>query len=149
MYKLLRLSFLLALFTLLQACSRFDTYSVTNYSPPVEQPKTAEELRAELLVQEENAPDEYLKVKGFSRRNFINQLVLEGSISNTATLASFKDPVLSVTWYSKTNTELETKEYRVFELIRAHRSKEFKLKTQAPDYVSTVSISVAEATPVE
>jgi hypothetical protein len=111
--------------------------------------KTAEELRAELLVREQNASEEYLKTTGTYRRNFIDQLVLEGDIANTAGLASFKDPVLTVKWYSKANTQIDTKQYQIYELVRAQHTTHFKLKTSAPDYVESVSMGVLEATSLD
>jgi hypothetical protein len=131
---------------LLQSCSQANGSS---YTAAPERPKTAEELRAELLVQEQRAPEEYLKVEGTYRRNLLDHLVLEGDIANTATLAHFKDPILSVTWYSKTGTELDTKQYAVYELVRAGRSTHYKLKTLAPDYVASVALGIADATAVE
>jgi hypothetical protein len=145
MYKALHIFCLLALATASQSCSQASSHG----SYAAEQPKTAEELRAELLVQEQRSPEEHLQVKGISRRNFIDQLVLEGTVKNTATLASFKDPVLTVVWYSKTKTELDTKQYQIFELVRAQRSIPFKLKTDAPGYVATVAMGVSDATPIE
>lgn len=114
-----------------------------------ERPKTAEELRAELVERERNAPSEYLSVEAKEWRNLVDQLVIEGDIANQATLANFKDPVLAVTWYSKTNTELTTQNYPLYELVRAQQTQHFKLKTDAPDYVATIRVGIASATAVE
>jgi hypothetical protein len=150
MIKHLRLLASLSSLILLQACSEANSYSGSNYTAPAEKrPKTAEELRAELLAKEQNAPSEYLKTQGTYHRNFINQLVLEGNIANAATLANFKDPVLSVTWYSKTGTEVGAKEYPIYELVRARGTTHYKLKTDAPSYVATVALGVSGATSVE
>ncbi|MVN78110.1 hypothetical protein GO988_17410 [Hymenobacter sp. HMF4947] len=148
MKKLLPIIYLVALSGLIQSCSQVQSYSGSGYTAP-EQPKTAEELRAELLVSEQRAPEEYLRTAGTYRRNFIDQLVLEGDIANTASLATFKDPVLTVRWYSKTKTEIDTKQYQIYELVRAHHTTHFKLKTDAPDCVESVSMGVLDATPVE
>ena len=93
---------LLFLFTItaLASCSHPETYSdqqFTTTTTVVERPKTAEELRAELLLREQSAPSDYLHVDGKHWRNFVDQLVIEGDVANSATLARFKDPVLSVT----------------------------------------------------
>lgn len=109
----------------------------------------AAELRAELLAQEQSDPTTYLVVAGTHRRNFIGQLVLEGYVGSLATLATFKDPVLSVTWYSKTGTEVGTKEDPIYELLPAKGKAHFKLKTDAPDYVATVALGISGATAVE
>ena len=62
---------------LLQACSHGFTYSSLTsasdtYTASVERPKTAEELRAELLATEQGAPASYLDVTGTYRRNLIS-----------------------------------------------------------------------------
>ncbi|WP_460584552.1 hypothetical protein [Hymenobacter arcticus] len=139
---------------LIQACSPGTAYTSDSSgagSPTasVERPQTAAELRAELLAQEQRAPEEYLQVEATYHRNFINQLVLEGDIASSATLATYKDPVLSVTWVSKTDTELETVQYPVYEVVRSQGSTHFKLKTSAPGYVASVRVGIAGATPVE
>ena len=130
---------------LFQSCSQGESHG---YAAP-ERPLTAAERRELLRTEEQNDPAKYLRTQGTSRRNLIDQLVLEGTITNRATLATFKDPVLRVTWYSKTNTELDTHEYRIFERMGPRRTIEFKLKTDAPAYVATVAMGVLEATPID
>jgi hypothetical protein len=75
--------------------------------------------------------------------------VLEGDIVSKASLATYKDPVLLVTWVSNTGTELETQQYPVFEVVRTQGSTHFKLKTSAPGYVASVRMGISGATPVE
>lgn len=150
MNKHLRLASTLASLALLPACSQADSHISNSYTAPIEErPKTAEELRAELLTQEQAAPASYLAASGTYHRNLISQLVLEGYIANAATLADYKDPMLSVTWYSKTGTEVGTKQYPVYEVVRAKAAVPFKLKTDAPDYVARVTMDVSDATAVE
>ena len=131
------------------ACSQPGSYRSPSYTAAPERPKTAVELRAELLDRERGAPTEYLQVEAKPWCNLTGQLVIEGDVANQATLANFKAPVLSVTWYSQTNTELETKSYPVYELVRAQHSRHFKCKAEAPGYVATVALGIADATPVE
>lgn len=139
---------LLALVATGSACSSSDSYRGLSLEPAAA-PKTAAEMRAELLAEEQSSPGEYLKVTGTYRRNLIDQLVLEGDIENTATLATFKDPVLVVDWISKTNTVIDSKQYRVYELIRHGHSAHFKLKTNAPEEVVSVSMGSNDAVAVE
>jgi hypothetical protein len=135
---------------LLQACSPSTSYAAYPSSPSgltasVEQPKPA----AELLAQEQRAPEEYLDVDGTCRRSLIQQLVWEGDIVSKVTMATYKDPVLSVTWCAKTQTEIGMQEYPVYELLNLHGSMHFKLKTSAPRELTTVARSGSEATPIE
>lgn len=145
MPKRLLLFGFLSLLPLLESCSQAESYDrPTTFA--AERPKTAEELRAELLEREQGSPETYLKVDGTYRRNLISQLVLEGDISNQASLARFKDPVLTVTWYSATDTEVGTESYSIFEVVRPQGTAHFKLKTQAPAYVAKVGMSISTAT---
>ena len=75
--------------------------------------------------------------------------MLEGNITSETTLTRSKAPVLSVTWYSRTQAALETKQYPIYEIVRPQGSTHYKLKTQAPDYVATVAIGIASATPAD
>jgi hypothetical protein len=152
--QLLTLAYVVGTLLTLQSCRPITTYAGDQSGPggltaSVERPKSAAELRAELLIQEQHSPEDYLQVEATYHRNFINQLVLEGDIASTATLATYKDPVLAVTWVSKTDTELETVKYPVYELVRSQGSTHFKLKTSAPGYVASVRVGIAGATPVE
>ena len=140
----------LSLLALLPSCSHVDADLTRTTTYTVEErPQSAAELRAELLQREQSAPGDYLQVRGTYRRNFIDQLVLEGNIVNAATLARFKDPVVSVSWYSQTQTELATKQYPVYEFLRPQGSTHFKFKTNAPGEVATVAMSITSATPIE
>jgi len=139
---------------LLQACSPGTAYTdgtsgTGSLTASIERPKTAAELRAELLAQEQRAPEEYLDVDGTYRRNLIRQLVLEGDIVSKATMATYKDPVLTVTWYSKTKTEIGMEQYPVYEVLNPHGSTHFKLKTSAPGEVASVAMGISSATPIE
>jgi hypothetical protein len=137
---------------LLQSCSHGSTYSTHPSSADtptasigLERPEIAEELHTELLATEQRAPTNYLEVDGTYHRNFLNQLVLEGDITSKASLATFKDPVLSITWYSKTQTAISTQHYPVYELLRPQSAAHFELQTSAPGEVASVAMSVSEA----
>jgi hypothetical protein len=142
-------STLLAL--LLSSCNGGNSYgseSVDSYQE-VARPKTAEELRAELLEREQSNPSEYLAVTGKYWRNLVDQLVIEGDIGNNATLAKFKDPVVTVEWHSQTETLMGRESYKVYEFVQPSGSAHFKFKTNAPSEVKSIVLSVSEAQPVQ
>jgi hypothetical protein len=112
-------------------------------------PKTAAELRAELLEKEQSSPSEYLDASGKYWRNWIDQLVVEGTITNNASIAAFKDPVISVEWYSKTGTLIGEESYRLYEYVKPGREVHYKFKMKAPAAVKSVSIGVTDATPMQ
>ena len=104
--------------------------------------KTPDELRQELLVREQSTPSQYLKDNGTWRKNLIGATVLEGTISNSATLANFKDIVLKVGWLSKTNTVIKTEEYIIYENVGAGQSIPYKIKVDAPPATNGVQVGV-------
>ena len=57
--------------------------------------------------------------------------VIEGEISNSATVAVYKDVDVECSFYSKTETHLGTETHTVSEFIEPGRSSSFKIKTYA------------------
>lgn len=102
-----------------------------SYSPTFEETpssvKTPEQLQEELKRREMQNPGEYIQGKIGWRLNLIGETVLEGTFTNTAIIANFKDPVLLVTWISKTNTEMGTSRYSVYEYIGSGKTVPYKL----------------------
>jgi hypothetical protein len=124
-------------------------YSSGSEYPEYTVPKTAEELRAELLEKEQTTPSKQLSVDGKHWRNFIDQLVVEGDITNTASLASFKDPVLTIEWFSKTGTSIGQESYKVYEFVKPGRKTHYKLKMNVPSSVKTIGVVVTDAVAVQ
>lgn len=130
---------------MLLACNSTTYDNDTRAAFAAERPKTADELRAELLEKEQSNASEYLTVEGKYWRNLVDELVLEGDVTNNATLARFKDPVLTVSWYSQTETLIGQESYKVYEYVTPHQSAHFKLKTNAPTEVKSVGFSISGA----
>ncbi|MBX9853195.1 MAG: hypothetical protein K2X86_15735 [Cytophagaceae bacterium] len=107
--------------------------------------KSPEEIRMELLQKESSDPLSYLTVKGTARINLIGESVFEGSISNSATLASYKDVKLKLSCYSKTKTLLGEKFFTIYEFVRPNASVPFKQKVFLPDDVKEYNLEVVEA----
>lgn len=111
--------------------------------------KSPVELKKSLLEIERDSPTDYLSAEFTFRKNLISEMVLEGTISNSATLANFKDVKINITWLSKTNSELESKEYTIYELVSAKGSATFKLKELFyPKETKGVSMKILGATSV-
>lgn len=121
--------------------------------------KTPEELRAELLIQEESTPTSYVtvgdstsiipnKIKDaglFSEAQYDGWLV-SGVIKNTATIARFKDVVLTVTLYSQTQTIIDRQNFIIYEYFEPNSIKPFSLKINAPQATNTYHVTVNSAT---
>jgi hypothetical protein len=108
--------------------------------------KSPEELRAELAKKEQNNPTEYLKGKMGMRSNLIGEKILEGVVVNNATIATFKDIVLKVSFLSKTNSIIGSKEFTFYEILAPKETKAFKFKTFTPKEVKDFSFEIIGAT---
>lgn len=111
--------------------------------------KSPEELKMDLKILEQNAPTDYLTADGTYRESFWgNKLKISCTIKNQATLATFKDAVVQVTYYSKTKTELGSKEYSIYEMFPPNSSKTIDLKIDNYKNVNSIGWDVISATAV-
>jgi len=72
----------------------------------------------------------------------------QGQIKNTASVAKFKDVVLTVYIYSKTKTIIDQKDYVIYEYLEPNGILPFKLKVNPPDAMSSYHIEVKGVTPI-
>lgn len=108
-----------------------------------------EEAKMTLEEKEKQNPTSFLLTDGTYRKALTGGWVLKGKISNTATIATFKDVVLEISFYSKTNTHLGTTQETVYEFFPAGQTKEFKLKTKAYKGTNAISWNIISATPAD
>lgn len=80
----------------------------------------------------ENAqPNIFLTASGTYNQNFFGtKLKVHGTISNKATLATYKDAIVKVTYYSKTKTELGSAEYTIYDTFPPNTTRKFELKIE-------------------
>ncbi len=107
-----------------------------------------EAAKTTLLEKEKKNPENFLVVSGHDKHNLVGQMVVKGSVTNNATVASFKDVDLKLEFYSKTGTLLETDHETVYEVIAPGESKNFKTKYFAPKGTDSVALHVVSAKPV-
>jgi hypothetical protein len=96
-----------------------------------------------------SSPASYLKATISWRKKLIGGTVLEGTLHNSASGINIKDPVLLVTWLSKTNTIIGTSRYPLDEYLEAGKTIPYKLKAKAPSKIAGVKVSVESATIVK
>lgn len=108
--------------------------------------KTPEQLRAELVQQEKQNPSQYLKDETKMRTNLIGQKVIEGTVTNSASVATFKDLVLQVDFLSKTDAVISTQKFTIYEVVGPQQSVKFKFKTYAPSETKGFAASIVNAT---
>lgn len=101
-----------------------------------------------MTIQEIEAasPLNYLQADGTYRENFIgDKIKIDGSISNTATVTTYKDVTVRVNFYSKTNTLIGSEDYTLYEFYPPNSKQSFKLKVKAYRNVSSLGWEVINA----
>lgn len=104
-----------------------------------------EQTKETLEQTEKKNPKRFLTVEGSDRKNLIGQRVIKGTISNKATVASYKDVDIELSFYSETGTLLEKDHEVIYETIAPGSSTSFKTKYFAPRGTDSVSMKIAGA----
>jgi major membrane immunogen (membrane-anchored lipoprotein) len=108
-----------------------------------------EATKESLQDKERRSPETFLTVAGHDRHNLLGQTVMKGTVTNKATVATYKDVDVKLDFYSKTGTLLETDKETVYEIIAPGQSKNFKTKYFAPKGTDSVALAVTGAKVVE
>lgn len=75
--------------------------------------------------------------------------VIEGKLSSSSTIAKYKDVVVNVNFYTKTDTYLSSEEFVVYEFVNPGSEVDFKIKTKAPKGYDKLSLEIIEAKSVD
>lgn len=95
---------------------------------------------------ERSQPTNFLTANGNYNENFWgDKIKVHGVITNSATVATYKDAVVRVTYYSKTKTELGNKQYTIYETFTPHSETKFELKIENYKDVNSIGWDVIEA----
>ena len=104
-----------------------------------------EKNKESLREKEEKSPHSFLIISGNDKHNLVGQTVVKATISNKASVASYKDVDIQLDFYSKTGTLLETDKETVYEIINPGETKSFKTKYFAPKGTDSVVLKVLGA----
>ena len=122
------------------------TKDKTDYEGPSSISNQSKKLSIE--EQELANPAEFLKADGTFRENFMgDKLKVSSTIRNSATVATFKDAKVRVTYYSKSKTNLGSEDYTIWDVFKPRTKKVFKLKIKNYRNVSTIGWTVVDASP--
>lgn len=99
----------------------------------------------ELLKKEQKNPQDFLMVSGYNKKNILGQTVVKGTITNNAKIAVFKDVDINLSFYSKTQSLLETDKETEYITIGPGQSKDFKTKYFTPKGTDSVALQVLGA----
>jgi hypothetical protein len=110
--------------------------------------KTEAELREELYETEKSNPKNYLSVDyDLSYKILTGEEKITGTIYNYASIATFKDIELRVTYFSGTETEIKSETYVIYDYVHPGGSTPFIIKTYYPEGTKTIGVKVKTATP--
>lgn len=104
-----------------------------------------EQTKETLEQTEKKNPKRFLSVEGKDRKNLIGQRVIKGTVNNKATVASFKDVDIELSFYSKTGALLEKDHEVIYETIAPGSSSSFKTKYFAPKGTDSVAMKIVGA----
>jgi hypothetical protein len=104
-----------------------------------------EQTKETLEQTEKKNPKRFLSVEGYDRKNFARQTVIKGSIINKATVASYKDIDVELSFYSETGALLLKDHEVVYKVVAPGSSESFKYKTYAPKGTDSIAMKIASA----
>jgi hypothetical protein len=160
--SLIRLAIFACIFTSCNHAS--NTTSSTSPSPETVRPKTPEELRQELKQTEQNNPTTY--VHSFGETLTPNQVQtreaglfrdaqyeiqgywLKVSLKNSASVATFKDAIIKVSYISETNTVISTEQIPIYQILSPNGVIYYQNKVSPPADMKSFNVQVVGATPV-
>lgn len=92
-------------------------------------------------------PTTYLQAGGTYRTNFwLTKFDVSGTVSNTALHTNYKDVVVTVNFYSRTNTLLTSKSYTLYDFFPYGVQKGFFLSVDRPAAAATCGWQISGAT---
>jgi hypothetical protein len=95
--------------------------------------------------QEKKNPVQFLSVSSTDKKNLIGQKVVKGTVTNKASVASYKDIEVKIGFYSKTGVLLEEVKETVYEVVAPNHSASFKTKNFAPKGTDEVKVVIVSA----
>jgi hypothetical protein len=117
--------------------------STSDYNTESTRPRQKTE---ELYKKELRKPKEYLTVTyDLTYRVFSGKDEIKGTIYNNANFASFKDVVLTVAYFSATDTEIDRETFTVYDYVYAGSSSDFVIKTYSPQGTKKIGVYIKNA----
>lgn len=122
-----------------------NNYNYSNTTPNYRQ-KSSAELKQELKMRELNNPRSYLTVSYNLNYNLLSgKDIIRGKIISSATSATFKDVILTVTFSTTTNTVLGREDYVVYQYVQPNSSTDFDIRVHSPSGTKKIGIEVKSA----
>jgi len=113
--------------------------------PTVIDTKAYEVQKQELADKEKTKPLAFLHVKSEHRKNWIGQTVVSGTITNTATVSSYKNVRLKMLCFDNNNKVIEEHEDVLDAIIKPNTYRDFKLRYRLPRTTDSITVSIMSA----
>ncbi len=133
-----RLITILFLPLMLLACN-----SANNQRPPAKY----EEKKASLEEMERDSPLKFLKITGSHHGNILNQTVVEGEITNKATLVSYRNIQVQISFHDKDGAVIDKEKEILDDVIKPGATNDFKIKTNHVKGANSVTLDIISAAP--
>lgn len=96
---------------------------------------------------EQYNPSAYLNANGTYRKNFWgDKITINGKVTNSATHTNYKDVYITVKFYSKTKSVIDSKTYVLYDYFPYGMAKDFELKVGIPSNMETCGWEATSAT---
>jgi hypothetical protein len=119
---------------------------IANYSSRDSDTASYEESVMTIADVESSTPMEFLNADGKYHRTLLgDQISINGQSQNKATVTTYKDVVIEVIFYSKTNSEVGREQFTIYDFFEPNSKKDFKLKVKNYSNVETIGWDVANA----
>lgn len=120
---------------LLFSCGSSDIKSETD---------TYKKAKESLSDKEKKNPLKFLSVTGDDKKNLIGQTVINGNVTNTATVIAYKDIRIKMLSY-KDGKMVEEHEDVIDDLVKPGNTKNFKTRYRLPKGTDSIALSVMSA----
>ncbi len=103
-----------------------------------------EEKKASIGEMEQESPLKFLKITGSHRKNIINQDVVEGEVSNKATLTTYKNIQVQINFLDAEGSSIEKQKHTLDDAIKPGAVTDFKIKVKVKG-ATAVSVDITDA----
>lgn len=94
-------------------------------------------------------PNKYLVKTIKTRKNIMGKTVIEGTVTNSSSNMTFKDIIIDVSYLSKTEANISTQRFVVYEIVQPGKKVPFKFKAKAPDGTKSFETKLVDASIVK
>ena len=104
-----------------------------------------EEKKTSIADMERESPLKFLKISGSHRSNLINQTVVEGEVANKATLTTYKNIKIQLTFLDKEGGTIEKQKHAIDDEVKPGTTADFKIKVKHVSEAVSVTMDVVDA----